>query len=165
MLTTLRLVPITLALLLGACTALPHETARNACYLLQTAADEAVTVYRLGCGEKTRKAVASGVIAVNDLVYTDEDGKVQAEPATAGTYYLVGRALTASGADTNVIEIETCLPVKLVVVAAMTSTNGVAAAASANLSGLAAEAEKIGDDVRAIGAALATPALLKVLAA
>ena len=42
MLTTLRLVPITLALLLGACTALPHETARNACNLLQTAADEAV---------------------------------------------------------------------------------------------------------------------------
>ena len=41
MLTTLRLVPITLALLLGACTALPHETARNACNRLQTAADEA----------------------------------------------------------------------------------------------------------------------------
>lgn len=42
MLTTLRLVPITLALLLGACIALPNETARNACNLLQTAADEAV---------------------------------------------------------------------------------------------------------------------------
>ena len=42
MLTTLRLVPITLALLLSACIALPNETARNACNLLQTAADEAV---------------------------------------------------------------------------------------------------------------------------
>ena len=42
MLTPLRLVPITLALLLSACTALPHETARNTCNLLQTAADEAV---------------------------------------------------------------------------------------------------------------------------
>lgn len=35
----------------------------------------------------------------------------------------------------------------------LTSTNGTAAAASANLSGLAAEAEKIGDDVRALHAA------------
>ena len=53
MLTTLRLVPITLALLLGACTALPHETARNACNLLQTAADEAVMApaWHLQAGE------------------------------------------------------------------------------------------------------------------
>ena len=36
----------------------------------------------------------------------------------------------------------------------LTSTNGTAAAASANLAGLAAEAEKIGDDVRALHAAL-----------
>ena len=42
MLTTVRLLPLTLALLLGACIALPNETARNACNLLQTAADEAV---------------------------------------------------------------------------------------------------------------------------
>ena len=42
MLTPLRLVPITLALLLGACTTLPHDSARKACDLLQTAADEAV---------------------------------------------------------------------------------------------------------------------------
>ncbi len=40
MLTPLRLVPITLALLLGACTALPHHSARKTCDLLQTAADE-----------------------------------------------------------------------------------------------------------------------------
>ena len=53
MLTTLRLVPITLALLLGACTALPHETACNACNLLQTAADEAVMApaWHLQAGE------------------------------------------------------------------------------------------------------------------
>lgn len=36
--------------------------------------------------------------------------------------------------------------------AALTSTNGVAAAASADLPGLAAEAEKIGDDVRSLHA-------------
>ena len=53
MLTTLRLVPITLALLLGACIALPNETARNACNLLQTAADEAVMApaWHLQAGE------------------------------------------------------------------------------------------------------------------
>ena len=45
MLTTLRLVPITLALLLSACIALPNETARNACNLLQTAAAEARACY------------------------------------------------------------------------------------------------------------------------
>lgn len=42
----------------------------------------------------------------------------------------------------------------------LTSTNGTAAAASANLAGLAAEAEKIGDDVRAIHAALVTHGLI-----
>lgn len=53
MLTTLRLVPITLALLLSACIALPNETARKACDLLQTAADEAVMApaWHLQAGE------------------------------------------------------------------------------------------------------------------
>lgn len=131
---------------------------------ITTAADEAVTVARLASGEKTRKVVASGIIAVNAFVYTDADGKVQAEPAVAGSYYLVGRALTAAAADTNVIEIEPIAPVKIVVIAALTSSNGTAAGA-ADLTALKAEAEKIGDDVRAIAAALAAPALIKVLAA
>lgn len=43
----------------------------------------------------------------------------------------------------------------------LTSTNGTAAAASANLANLAAEAEKIGDDVRAIYTALKNQGLLK----
>lgn len=43
----------------------------------------------------------------------------------------------------------------------MTSTDGTAAAASASLSNLAAEAEKIGDDVRAIKAALILHGILK----
>lgn len=42
----------------------------------------------------------------------------------------------------------------------VTSTNGVAAAASADLAALAAEAEKIGDDVRAVRAALVTLGLI-----
>lgn len=47
------------------------------------------------------------------------------------------------------------------VTVALTSTNGTAAAASASLENLAAEAEKIGDDVRAIQAALILHGLLK----
>lgn len=43
----------------------------------------------------------------------------------------------------------------------LTSTNGTAAAASADLAALAAEAEKIGDDVRALHAALKTRGLIK----
>lgn len=47
------------------------------------------------------------------------------------------------------------------VTVSLTSTNGTAAAASANLANLAAEAEKIGDDVRAIHAALVLHGILK----
>ena len=47
------------------------------------------------------------------------------------------------------------------VTVALTSTNGTAAAASADLAALAAEAEKIGDDVRAIHAALKLHGLVK----
>lgn len=47
------------------------------------------------------------------------------------------------------------------VTVALTSTNGTAAAASASLANLAAEAEKIGDDVRAIHAALLLHGLMK----
>lgn len=46
--------------------------------------------------------------------------------------------------------------------ATLTSTNGTAAAASANLAGLAAETEKIGDDVRAIHAVLVAAGILLV---
>jgi len=42
----------------------------------------------------------------------------------------------------------------------LTSTNGTAAAASANLANLAAETEKVGDDVRAIHAALVAKGIL-----
>ena len=53
MLTKQRIVPISLALLLGACTALPHDSAHKACELLQTAADEAVMApaWHLQAGE------------------------------------------------------------------------------------------------------------------
>lgn len=52
------------------------------------------------------------------------------------------------------VEVQLCEPRKLIVIAALTSTNGTAAAASASLANLAAETEKVGDDLRAIAAAL-----------
>ena len=126
-------------------------------------AEDPCTLLPLGYGV-TRKMVASEAMTVGDDVYTAANGKVQDEPGSAGTYYKVGRALTAAGADGDVIEVETCYPIPVVVVAAFTSTNGTAAGA-ADLAALKTEAEKIGDDVRALGAALASPALVKVLAA
>ena len=123
---------------------------------------EARAIHLLSRGA-TRKMVVSEAITKGEWVYTAASGKVQDEPGSAGTYYRVGRALTAASADGDVIEVEAIAPVKLVVVAAFTSTDGTAAGA-ADLAALKAEAEKIGDDVRALGTALATPALVKVLA-
>lgn len=125
---------------------------------------EPLSVRLLGSGQGTDRCVASEAIAQDADLYTAAGGKVQNEPATAGTYYKVGKALEAATGDDSVIAFEPCAPVKLVVIAALTSTDGTAAAA-ADLAALKAEAEKIGDDVRAIAAALATPALVKVLAA
>lgn len=106
---------------------------------------------------------ASEAIAQDALVYTAANGKVQDEPATAGTYYLVGKASTAAAGDGKKLVVTPLPPVKLVVVAAFTSTNDTAAGA-ADLAALKAEAEKIGDDVRKLGTAFASAALVKVLA-
>lgn len=100
---------------------------------------EAGTARRLAAAGDTIKLVASGAIAANARVYTDDNGKVQTEPTVAGTYYLVGRARIAAAADGDIIEAEPCMPQKLVVVAAFT-------------------------DVASVGAAFASPALVKVLA-
>lgn len=126
------------------------------------ASGDVVAVELLGRGT-TRLLVASEAITADEWVYTAANGKVQDEPGTAGTYYMIGKSKTAAAADGDEIEVDTITPIKVVVIAALTSTNGTAGAA-ADLNALKAEAEKIGDDVRAIGAALSSPALVKVLA-
>jgi hypothetical protein len=128
-----------------------------------SAAEDRVATIGLATAGETVLMVGSEAIAKDAWVYTAASGQVQDEPAIAGTYYRVGKAREACSAANVQFEVEPCAPIKLVVVAAFTSTNGTAAAASASLANLAAEAEKIGDDVRALGAALATPALVKVL--
>lgn len=126
------------------------------------AAEDLVAVQFLSATDKTRLVVGSEAIADGADIYTAASGKVQDEPGTAGTYYRIGKARQACSGDGVAFEIETHLPIKVVVVAAFTSTNGTAAAA-ADLAALKAEAEKIGDDVRSLGTALATPAEVKVL--
>jgi hypothetical protein len=127
------------------------------------AAEDAVNVNLFGSAADTQLMVGAEAIAAGADVYTAAGGKVQDEPGATGTFWLVGRALAACGGDGQLVQVEPVKPIKVVVIAALTSTNGTAGAA-ADLTALKAEAEKIGDDVRALGAALATPALVKVLA-
>ena len=67
MLTKQRIVPISLTLLVGACTTLPADSAHKACELLQTAAAEAVMApawhlqageVRQACGHPEARAAA-----------------------------------------------------------------------------------------------------------
>lgn len=69
------------------------------------------TVLLLGKGS-TKKMVASEAITAGEQVFTAASGKVQDTP-TGATVYLVGTALTAAGADGDVIEVQDCVPVKL----------------------------------------------------
>ena len=84
------------------------------------AAEDPVNVDLLGVTNKTRIMLASEAITAGDLVYTAASGKVQNEPAAAGTYYCVGRALTAATADGDKIVVATIVPEKLVVIANVT---------------------------------------------
>lgn len=79
-----------------------------------SAAEEDVSVLLLGRGP-TKKMIASEAIAVADEVFTTATGKVQNRPAGAGTYWYVGRALTAAAADNDPIEVNDCVPVRVVI--------------------------------------------------
>lgn len=146
-----------------AITALASDEPKGVCLDEPEAAEDAAAVRVLGSGPGTVKMVGSAAIDESARVYTSTNGRVSGTPTVAGTYWWVGKALSdCSGAGVE-FEVEPCLPIKVVVIAAPTSTNGTAAGA-ADLAALKAEAEKIGDDVRAIYAALDTPALLLALA-
>lgn len=119
-----------------------------------SAAEEEIFVELLGLTNRTIAMVADGVIALDADVYSKGDGKVTVKPTAAGTYWRVGRALMASTADGDVIEVEPCRPRKLIVVSALDSANGALAAATGSVAAQAAETEKLGDDVRKIAAGL-----------
>jgi hypothetical protein len=65
----------------------------------------------------TKLLVASEIIAVDEPLYAAASGKVQNQPAAAGTYYRVGRAIGAAGADGDEIQAETHAPIRVHIVA------------------------------------------------
>lgn len=136
-----------------------------------SAAEEGMSVAMLGSVSGSILGVAGEAIGADVDVYSKGDGTLGVEPTSAGTYWLVGRSVKAQATSGEPIEFRPCLPLKVIVLAAPgnanseisgvalaaeTSTNGTAAAASADLAALAAEAEKIGDDVRDVRAKFAT---------
>ncbi len=86
-----------------------------------SAAEEPATIAFLGAFSGTIRMVGSEAIAAGADVYAAASGKVQDEPGVAGTYYRVGRAVTACGADGEAFEVTPCLP-QLVRVIANAST-------------------------------------------
>ena len=101
---------------------------------------------------------ATDAVDANDIGKSAfvEDDKTVCE--AGGTYKVnAGRVVQV---DSDGVWIDTSRASLVPVSVAITSTNGVAAAATADLPGLAAEAEKIGDDVRAIRAALVAQGIL-----
>lgn len=80
-----------------------------------SAAETDINVELLGISKRTLLMVANEAITAGEAVYTAASGKVQDLPAGAGTYYKVGHALTAAGADGDVIEVQHCAPIATVV--------------------------------------------------
>lgn len=122
-------------------------------------AEELVEVNRLGNG-KPRLMIASEAIAADVDVFTAAGGKVQDEPAVAGTYYKVGRTRAAAAADGAKVEVMACSPVKLVVIAALTAPT---TADGSDLATTQALANAIKADLAALDGALASPAVLKII--
>ena len=79
------------------------------------AAEDSVAVALLGSTGETRKAVASAAIAAGAFITSAASGKVRTLPTAAGTYYILGIALTAAAADGDVIEFDSCVAVQRVV--------------------------------------------------
>lgn len=93
-------------------------------------AEEAATIAFLGAAPGTVRMVGSEAIAAGADVYTAASGKVQDEPTSAGTYYHVGRAITACSADGDTFEVTPRLPQLVKVIASGSDLNAVKAAMS-----------------------------------
>lgn len=78
-------------------------------------ADGEFTVSLLGAATESKPMIASEAIAEGDQVYTAADGKVQGKPVVAGTYYMVGTALTAAAADGDEISVDPCVAIETVI--------------------------------------------------
>lgn len=90
------------------------------CYDSPEAAEDSVGIQLFG-GPDTVLGVAGATIAAGAKLYSKGDGKVMGTPTSAGTYWLVGEAVTA-GTDGVVIEINPLANPQKVVVLANGST-------------------------------------------
>lgn len=117
-----------------------NAKAKKGCFLLGNSVANAVTRAHIGlsCWVEDNQTVAS-VVGTNSVV-----AGIVEDVTSEGVWVWVGLPTT-----------------RMPQAVTLTSTNGTAAAASANLANLAAETEKIGDDVRAMHAALVAQGLLK----
>jgi len=79
------------------------------------AAEDAVAVRLFGKGGDTKVAVAGAAILRLARVICTAAGKLITLPTAGGTYYVVGRALTAAAADGDQFELDDCHPVPVVV--------------------------------------------------
>lgn len=79
------------------------------------AAEDPVNVAVFGTTEGSQLVVASAAIAAGDMIVSAASGKVRTLPATTGTYYIIGRAVTAAAADGDLVQITPSFPIQRVV--------------------------------------------------
>lgn len=78
-------------------------------------AEDAVAVRLFGLQSEGGIGVAGAAISAGDLLVPAANGKMRTLPGTSGTYYVIGRALKAAGADGDPIEFVPSFPVQRVV--------------------------------------------------
>jgi len=80
------------------------------------AAGDSAPVLLLGSANETRTMVVSGAVTAGARVFAAANGKVSALASTVdGTYFCVGKAVTAAAADLDEIQVDPCIPFSVVV--------------------------------------------------
>lgn len=75
----------------------------------QGAIGDDVAVELLGANDRTLLGVASGAITADDRIVPAASGKVKTLPASAGTYWIVGRAIKSAD-DAGEVMFVPCFP-------------------------------------------------------
>jgi hypothetical protein len=101
------------------------------CQDTPSAAESPGAVALFGVTPGTMKAVGSEAIAADAEVFQAAGGKLQDRPAVAGSYWRVGRAVTAAGADGDPFELAHHHPVRVSILANAADLTAVKAAATA----------------------------------
>lgn len=80
----------------------------------EVSSEKRVHVNLLGKGP-TKRMISSAAIGAGVEVFAAANGKVQIRPVGAGTYYMVGTSITAAAGADVTIEVNDCVPVRVVV--------------------------------------------------